>query len=125
MTPHQVSSHPNKPDGVFSPFVGDLGRPPHFDQAYANPHWAPPGRYTRGVAGTVVDRGCDEAVTDAYADDKGEVPQEAWTSLVLALKVGKQAGRARRTIVDYTVGDVAHTLRIGWTVGGKGYLRHQ
>jgi hypothetical protein len=58
------------------------------------------------------------------ADQQGEVPERAWTSLVLAVKVGQTAGRVRRLLVDYTVGDVSHTLRVRWVVGGQGYRSH-
>lgn len=124
VTPHQVASHPHKPVGSYSPFIANRGRPAHFDQAYSDPDWKPLGHYTRDVAGTSVRRGCDQAVADANADYQGEVPQHAWTSIVLAVKVGRHAGRVRRTLVDYTTGDVEHTLRIRWVVGGQGYGHH-
>jgi len=124
VTPHQVKSHPKKPEGAYSPFIGLLGRPPHFDQRYANHKWTAPGHYTQEIAGTTVTRGCDETLTDAYADENGDIPKHAWTSLVLAVKTGRNDARIPRTLVDYTVGDTPHTLRIAWTVGGQGHRHH-
>ena len=101
-----------------------LGRPVHFRQKYADRRWIPRGNYSRTLAGTSVVRGCDETMNDAFADSNGEVPEHAWISLVLAVKVGKETARVRRTLIDYTVGDTPYTLRVSWAVGGKGYLHH-
>jgi hypothetical protein len=124
VTPHQVASHPRKPDGVFAPFGALLGRPPLFSQSYGERRWAARGSYTREVSGTKVVRGCDSATADAYADADGKVPEHAWISLALAVKIGRDGGRVRRTLIDYTVGGIPHTLRIAWVVGGQGYKHH-
>lgn len=125
VTPRQVARHPRKPTGVYAPFVATLGRPALFRQRYADHRWAPRGTYTRAIAGHTVLRGCDETMDDALADAIGEVPEHAWTTLVLAVKVGHDGARVRRTLVDYTVGETAQTLRINWVVGGQGYRHHR
>jgi len=121
VTPHQVAAHPRADPGNYGPFISALGRPPGFIERYAR--WAYPGTYTRAVTGTRVARGCDETEADALADWRGEIPDHSWLSLVLAVKVGADGARVRRTLIDYTVGTTSRTLRINWTVGGQGY-RH-
>ncbi|MFN8195781.1 MAG: hypothetical protein U0R80_16080 [Nocardioidaceae bacterium] len=119
VTPRQVAAHPGQPAGAYSPFTSNLGSAPKFQQPYADRDWTPRGHFSRGVAGSSVLRGCDQALEDAYADLQGEVPLHPWTSLVLAVKVGRHGARIRRTLVDYEDGTGAHTLRIRWTVGGQ------
>lgn len=121
VTPRQVAAHPHQPDGNYSPFTSKLGRAPTFQQPYADHDWVPRGHYTRRVAGTSVLPGCDQALTDANADLEGKVPQHPWAGLVLAVKVGKNGARVRRTLIDYKDGTGAHTLRIRWAVGGQRY----
>lgn len=123
VTPEQVAADPRAPRGAYGPYIAALGRPPHFRQQYAESRWVPRGRYSRDVAGTVVDRGCDETSEDASADYRDTVPAEPWQTLVLAVKVGRDGARVPRTLVDYTVGDTPHTLRIRWSVGGQGFRR--
>lgn len=121
VTPEQVASHPDSPRYSYSPFISKVGRPRFFGQRYVDPTWRPRGSYSTDIAGTVVADGCEQARTDARADGNGEVPEHPWMSLVLSVKVGPDAGRVRRTLVDYVVGDVPHTLCIRWVFGGKGY----
>ncbi len=123
VTPAQVASHPHARRGAYSQFTGLTGKPPGFDQPYAS--WKAPGRYTRQVAGTVVDRGCDEATEDAYADYRDKTPKQSWTSLVVAVKTGEHGSRVVHTFIDYSIGDAPHTLRIDWTVGGQGFRHHR
>ena len=78
--------------------MGMIGRPPHFDQAYADGKWTAPGHYTREVAGTTVGRGCSESMTDAYANERGDTPKHAWTGLVVAVKMGRNDSRVPRWI---------------------------
>jgi hypothetical protein len=122
VTPRQVAEDQDAPRYSYGPYIAALGRPPHFAQSYAAGD-GPRGHFRRGVAGTVVDLGCDETSSAASASGRGRAPAHRWLTLVLAIKVGPEGARVRRTLVDYEIDGEPHTLRIDWTVGGQGYHR--
>lgn len=68
-----------------------------------------PGRYTRKIAGTVVNRSCAE-----LKRERSEKGQPEFTELVYVMKVDGRGGDLPRGYIDYLADDEPHRLMINW-----------